>query len=368
MLHKPELTDKLKSLSIDRTDAPLFTPVEDKRRHWPLVALALLTLSVLGGLSYAFVDLSLLSELADNLTQRTSSPNQEQQAVSSQQAQLASAPVDTVLPASQAPTRLPAGQRIIGSGYVVAERIVTVKPEVSGRITSIEVELGEQVRTGQVLARFDAVLLETDLNIAKSRVKKAQAEVAEAKAALEEARDPLRRMPTLREKGIISEATFNAALLKKDRLESSLLRAQQSLSIEELQVNKLEQQLDYYTVRAPFDGVVVARLSDVGKVLQSGLDGGPPNEGLVQLIDPDRLLIDVDIAEVNIAVLKPGLEGVAQLDAYPDKKVPVIVKSIVPFASRQKGTVSVRLSIPEPLPAMYPNMAAKVSFQLSQNN
>ncbi|WP_068088872.1 efflux RND transporter periplasmic adaptor subunit [Polycladidibacter stylochi] len=366
MLHKAELSDKLKSLQIDRNEAPQPSARKQGAKwHSPVVSAVIVM--CLAGISYAYFDGAKYFFPAEQPEQAVVSIRAPADRTQTERTakSLHNTSVSDVLNDNE--EMAITSQTIVGSGYVVADHVVTIKPEISGRIILFEVEPGDIVKKGQMLAQFDSTLLVMSLNIARSKVNKAAAEVIEAQAALAEAQEPVERLSILHQKGVVSKAMFNAALLKKERMHSALVRARRALATEELEVEKLSQQLHYYTIRAPFDGVVVTRLSEVGEVLQSGLDGGPANAGLVQVIDPQQLRIDIDIAEVNIAQLQQGQKGIARLDAYPEMQIPVTVSAIIPFASRQKGTVAVRLAIAKPLPSMFPNMSAKVTFKLPAN-
>jgi multidrug efflux pump subunit AcrA (membrane-fusion protein) len=108
--------------------------------------------------------------------------------------------------------------------------------------------------------------------------------------------------------------------------------------------------------------VIVTRLVGLGDTVASGTDGGGPRDGIAILLDPNSLTIDVDIAQSNAARIQPGQTAVAILDAFPDRQFKMRVRTIVPAASLQKGTVTARLEFLTPPSRALPNMAAKVTL------
>jgi multidrug efflux pump subunit AcrA (membrane-fusion protein) len=76
------------------------------------------------------------------------------------------------------------------------------------------------------------------------------------------------------------------------------------------------------------------------------------------------MVIDADVAETNIAALRPGLRGEAVLDGFPDRPFAVEVLRLAPVASVEKGTISLRLSFIDPPQGIRPNMAARIRIPL----
>lgn len=133
-----------------------------------------------------------------------------------------------------------------------------------------------------------------------------------------------------------------------------------SIVIQILAVRQAEDVLTRFTLRAPFDGVIVERNAQVGDIRPSVFDG--PQDGMLVVLDPTALIIDVDVAETNLSHIEIGQSATARLDAFPDEAFDMIVSMIAPQASVEKGTVSVRLTFETPPTNILPNMSAKVSF------
>nr|WP_206111945.1 hypothetical protein [Rhizobium laguerreae] len=75
---------------------------------------------------------------------------------------------------------------------------------------------------------------------------------------------------------------------------------------------------------------------------------------------------DIAVAEANIALMRPGLRGEAVLDGFPDRPFAVEVSKIAPMISREKGTVTLRLSLSSPPSDMRPAMAARIRLLVGE--
>jgi len=128
-------------------------------------------------------------------------------------------------------------------------------------------------------------------------------------------------------------------------------------------VRSAQVQLDYCTVRAPFDGVVIAKAAQVGEIISPlSAGGGFTRTGIGTLVDMDSLEIEVDVNEAYINRVQPGQPAESVLNAYPDWRIPSHVIAIIPTADRSKATVKVRIGLDAKDDRIVPDMGARVSF------
>lgn len=118
-------------------------------------------------------------------------------------------------------------------------------------------------------------------------------------------------------------------------------------------------------VRAPFAGTVTRLNAHVGDTVLARADSVRENQSLLAITDTVSMAIDADVAETNIASLRPGLRGEAVLDGFPDRAFAVEVVRLAPIASVEKGTITVRLSLIDPPEGIRPNMAARIRIPLA---
>jgi HlyD family secretion protein len=269
-------------------------------------------------------------------------------------------PASPQAPAPAAEPRQAGG--LNASGYVVARRKATVAAEITGRVVELFVDEGMMVRAGQVVARLDSVLAETDLSLAQSKVAAADAAANAIAAELRDAERIFGRVQSLSQKSIASEADLTKAEAKVSILRAQLGQAQANLQTARLDVERSAKVLDKHGIRAPFDGVVVERSAQPGEVISPMSAGGFTRTGICTIVDMDSIEIEVDVNEAFIGRVRPGGGISAVLDAYPDWTIPAAVIAVVPTANREKATVKVRIGLKQKDPRVLPDMAVKVKF------
>nr|WP_316654762.1 efflux RND transporter periplasmic adaptor subunit [uncultured Gellertiella sp.] len=268
--------------------------------------------------------------------------------------------------ASQQPASLavsaPAARSVSGSGHVAAPVFAAVYPKQTARIASVAVEVGDHVVAGQVIVRLDdseAVFKLKDADIAVSSAQLAlqasEMELADAKAAVE-------RTKGLVSIGAVTKVDGDKAVLALDHAQNNVALARQVLAKSVIDQDRAASVLRDLEITAPISGTVTARRAQVGEMVQSLGDGGKESGGLMTITDTASLVIDVDIAESSLALVRPGLTGQAILDGYPDQPFAVTVSRISPVASAERGTVGLRLALSSPPEGIRPNMAARVTI------
>ncbi|MBD3787176.1 MAG: efflux RND transporter periplasmic adaptor subunit [Sphingomonadales bacterium] len=252
---------------------------------------------------------------------------------------------------------------VIGSGHVVARHELALGSRITGQIDRVLVEAGQHVRAGMPLVELDRTDAALALRVAQAEVAQAEAAIASARAEVAAAQAPLRRLAELVPRGAASEAALEDAQLDLARLEQEVQRMQRQYDIALLHEAQARRTLSLHTIVAPFDAVVADPRAVPGQVIVETGQSGPDDTVLMTLIDTGLLYVDVDIAERNVAQIRPGLSAELRLDAWPERSFPARVISIEPRASREKGTVTARLEFaPGETGAVLVNMAAKVTF------
>lgn len=234
-----------------------------------------------------------------------------------------------------------------GSGYVVTgERYISIGVRVPGRIDRYFVEEGQSVRAGDALVQLD----DRDYRAAVARAEAALG-VAEANRALAEAE--LARGRKLRTQRVISQQELEVFETRAAVARASEMQAQAELS--QAKVN-----LEYTTLRAPSDGVVLAKLKEVGEI---AVPGGFAGSGdLIRLANLSDLRAEVDVNESDLSRVRMGQPAHVIPDAYPDLRYEAEVVKMYPQVDRQKGTLKVEVRIRNPDGRLLPDMSVRVSF------
>src|SRR5882672_11425441 len=242
------------------------------------------------------------------------------------------------------------GAVLIASGYVVAQRKAAVASKGTGRLVYLGVVEGDRVRTGQVLARIE------DADV-RAQLAQAQANLALSRAELRDAERSLVREKTLLDSNFSSQATYDAADTRLERVKAGIAVAQAALQSAEVA-------LENTVIRAPFDGTVLTKNADVGEVVAPLAGGAFSKSAVVTIADLRSLQVEADVAESNLETISADQPSEIVLDAYPDVRYPGYVAKIVPTADRAKATVQVKVAFRSYDARVLPEMSAKVHLLL----
>ena len=201
-----------------------------------------------------------------------------------------------------------------------------IAPQMAGRITKINVEIGDFVTKGQVLAEIDkAQLLQAQLQLQNQEVE-------------------LQRLRALYEEGGLSKSDLDAIEL--------------SYNVTKTQVNNLEENT---VLRSPVNGVVTARNYDAGD-----LYGMSAPIFTVEQIVPVKLL--VGISETDYSKVKKGDSVTITADAIPDKTFYGKVEKIYPTVDPSTRTFTVEVVVSNNYRTLRPGMFARVTVDFGSNN
>ncbi len=157
-------------------------------------------------------------------------------------------------------------------GVVIPHETVNVSTRFDSRLEKLEVEVGQRVRSGQVLARLDTRSLRQDLAAAEASLQGSRAEEQAARLALSEARAKKARYYTPRslELGVHSQEELDKVRYEESTANARLQAARAQTLQRRAEATELRQNLDDATLVAPFDGVVAAKLTSPGARLAAG--------------------------------------------------------------------------------------------------
>lgn len=260
--------------------------------------------------------------------------------------------VETVTVAVSRDAAPSAGTPILtASGYVVARRKAVVSAKIQGRLAELRVEEGSIVREGETLARLESTDYEAQVARARAAVQRAQADLAEYERQARLADD-------LAKQRIVAEDQREAAASRVRIAEAELAQQQADLAF-------AEAQLQNTVIRAPFGGVVVKKMAEVGESvapIPPGVNISTSSGAIVALADLQTLEVEADVAEANVAKVQNGQPAEVTVEAIPDRRYKAVLRQVIPTADRTKATVMVKVTILDKDKDLKPEMSAKVTF------
>jgi HlyD family secretion protein len=245
----------------------------------------------------------------------------------------------------------PGAPVLTASGYVIARRKAVVSAKIQGRLAALNVEEGDRVREGGVIARLES-------EDVAAQVERARAQVQRAEADLAEQRRLFRQAESLTQERVLSQDQLEAAQSRVRMAEAALRQAQAELSL-------AQALLQNTVIRAPFTGTVVKKMAEVGESvapIPPGVNLSTSSGAIVALADLDTLEVEADVAEANVAKLSDRQPAEVTVEAFPDKRYRAILRQVIPTADRTKATVQVKVTILDKDPNLKPEMSAKVTF------
>ena len=256
----------------------------------------------------------------------------------------------TNAPSSATSTTRVEGSVLTATGYIVARERIEISPRFMGVVSWIGVRKGEAVTNGQVVVRLDD-------SEYQARLAENDGQLAVARVAVERARTDLKRA-----EGLVASRVEMQKLLDDARL--AMASAEASVKQVEGGRRLLQTWIDWCVIRSPVNGVVLEKLVDANELVTPQTFGGGrgPSTSLVAVADLGDLQVEVDLGESDLAKVSIGQRCVVSPEAYPDRKYEGLVAEIAPEASRQKGTLQVKVQIRMPDRYLTPELSARVDF------
>ena len=225
-----------------------------------------------------------------------------------------------------------AASEIVLSGSIQAFTDAPIYARASGYIKKWYAALGDHVKEGQTLAEIEAPEVDQQVNQAMATVQQARAAVTQAEANLQQsqANESLtkvsaERWKDLADQGIFSkqdndlkQSQFQAQHANSVALERAVSASRANVAASEANLAMLNQVQSYRVVKAPFDGVITARNTDIGALVVAGNTNNAP--ALFRMAATDKLRLYVSVPEANSRAAVPGLIADLTLAEFPDRR------------------------------------------------
>ena len=227
-------------------------------------------------------------------------------------------------------------------GVVEAVQQAQLTAQTAGRVTVVAVDVNDRVVAGQVLLRLTAVEQQAGANTARAQLRAAEAATVEAQANF-------RRYDALASGQYVSRAQIDQARAARDSAVASRDAARAQLA-------QAGQQADYTVVRAPYAGIVSARLVEPGESIT-------PGQPLLALYAPGALRIQVQVPQSDADAIRAAGRGAVLLD--DGRRVDAASVAVFPSADPATHSVAVRVVLPAMEQAPQPGATAKVVFPIA---
>jgi HlyD family secretion protein len=233
------------------------------------------------------------------------------------------------------------------AGTVKARRRAKLSPQEGGRVVALPKRKGDRVRAGDVLLELDASVARARRDLALRERESALAERTRACVAAERSQRELQRNRRLAEQGVVSDDLLDNFESAAQTARAACDAARAGERRAEAQIDLAERQLDYMTLRAPFDGVIAELAIEVGEWSTPS----PPViqvPSVIDVIDTSSIYVSAPMDEVDSARLRPGLPARVSVDSHPGERFPgrvVRVGAYVLDIEEQNRTVEIEVEL-----------------------
>ena len=191
---------------------------------------------------------------------------------------------------------------VIATGLLEATKIVSVGAQASGQLKKMYVELGDEVKQGQLIAQINSVTQENEIQTAQASIKNQQAQLAVRQATLAQVQAEYNRQKNMYAQDATSKAELESALASYKTAQAEIVALNAQIEQSRLTLATAQEELGYTRIIAPMDGTVVAIVTEEGQTVNAN-QSAPT---IVKLAKLDTMTVNAEISEADVMKVEKG--------------------------------------------------------------
>ena len=191
---------------------------------------------------------------------------------------------------------------VLATGVLEATKMVSVGAQVSGQVKKMYVQLGDQVKQGQLIAQIDSVRQQNELKTAEASIKNQQAQLAVKQANLAKVEAEYQRQQAMYAQDATSRAELESALASYKTAQADIVAINAQIEQSRLTLATTKEDLGYTQIVAPMDGTIVAIVTEEGQTVNAN-QSAPT---IVKLAKLDDMTIKAEISEADVMKVEKG--------------------------------------------------------------
>ena len=231
---------------------------------------------------------------------------------------------------------------------------VALHAKVSGYVRKMNVDFGDQVKAGQLMATLEVPELQAELDNAQATEQKAQADYTNAHLIYTRLQSVNKDHPNL------------VAQQDLDTAEANELTTAAAIAAAKANVEKYQTMVSYTQITAPFDGVVTHRYADPGTLIQAGTSSDTQALPLVRVSDNYRLRLDFPVTVDYVKDVQLGDSVEVRVDSLNGKTFTGIISRFTHEVDDNTRTMTTEIEVPNPNLELMPGMYATVVLQVEK--
>jgi HlyD family secretion protein len=271
------------------------------------------------------------------------------------------APVVTTSPV----TRGDVTDQVGATGTLQAVTTVQVGTQVSGTIQALYADFNSLVQKGQVLARLDPSLFQTQIEQARANLLRAQADVERLRVGLDDSRTKAQRARELSARQLLPRSEMDAAEVAVRSSEAQVKSAEAQVVQAQASLNQNQVNLQHTVIEAPIDGLVISRNVDVGQTVAASMQAPTL---FVLAADLTKMQVLANLDESDVGRIRPGQRVTFRVDAYPAEDFVGTVAQVrlQPIVQQNVVTYATVIDVPNPALKLKPGMTANVTVEIAR--
>ena len=264
-------------------------------------------------------------------------------------------------------TRGDLAETVGATGTLQAVTTVQVGTQVSGTIQELNADFNSLVRKGQVLARLDPSLIESQIEQARANLIRAEADLERLRVALEDSRTKLARARELAEKKLIAQTELEAAEVTVRSSEAQLRSQQAGVTQSQASLRQMQVNLAHTVIESPIDGLVISRNVDVGQTVAASMSAPTL---FVLAADLTKMQVLASLDESDVGRIRPGQNVLFRVDAFPTDEFNGNVTQVrlQPTTVQNVVTYQTVIDVPNPGLKLKPGMTANVNIEIARRS
>ncbi len=256
---------------------------------------------------------------------------------------------------------------VVATGALEAVTTVQVGSQLSGTVQALYADFNSIVHKGEVLARLEASLYQSQVDQADGNLTRAQADLDRLAVTVDDANTQLKRARELFDRTLIPRTDLEAAEVQTRSAEAQRNSSAAQVTQARAALNQAKVSLEKTVITAPIDGFVVARSVDVGQTVAASLQA--PTLYVIAA-DLTKMRVNAGVDESDVGRVRPGQAVTFHVDAYPTETFTGTVAQVRlnPILQQNVVTYATVIDVPNTELKLKPGMTATVNIETARRD
>ena len=251
------------------------------------------------------------------------------------------------------------------TGTLEAVTTVQVGTQVGGIVQELYADFNDIVKKGQVIARLDPTILDTQIEQQRANVTRSEADLDRLKVSLADSEQKLVRAKALFEKNLLPRTELETAEVNVNSAKAQIRSSEAGLVQAKSQLNTATVNRAHTVITAPIDGIVIQRSVEPGQTVNAGMSAPTL---YILAADLTKMQVNANIDEADVGRMRPGQVVTFRVDAFPTEQFTGTVQQVrlQPTTVQNVVTYQTVINVPNAQLKLKPGMTANVNIEIAR--